>query len=76
MSNIKTKLNYSEFPECSKEALNYVVKTFSSDPQRVPGRGGSGEGFAVDIAQEYIIDKLRKKGNNNKVHDYFNIYIQ
>ncbi|KAL4241081.1 hypothetical protein ACF0H5_001859 [Mactra antiquata] len=67
MSNITTKLNYSEFPECSKEALNFVVKTFSSDPNRgVPGRSSSGDSYAINIAQEYVIDKLRKRGKDNK----------
>lgn len=75
MSNIMIKLQYLEFPECTREALNYLVRNFSSEsPRGVPGRGGGMENFAKEIAQEYIVDVSRRKGQNsrklNAVHEF------
>ncbi|XP_045214164.2 integrator complex subunit 15-like [Mercenaria mercenaria] len=74
MSSILKKLQYLEFPECTKEALNYIVRNYASDPHRgVPGRAGASENIAVEVAQEYIIDMSRRKGHKhrklNAVHE-------
>lgn len=61
------KLQYLEFPECTKEALNYLVRTCASDPHRgVPGRSSGGENVASVVAQDYIIEMSRKKGHKNR----------
>lgn len=76
MSNIRTKLQYLDFPECTKEALNYLVHNFASDSHRgVPGRAGSNENFALTVAQEYIVDVAKKKGLTSRVSTYCSDFV-
>ena len=68
MSSILKKLQYLEFPECTKEALSYLVRTCASDPHRgVPGRSAAGENVVSEVAQDYIVEMSRKKGHKHRV---------
>ena len=65
MTNILKRLQYLDFPESTKEALNYLVKCFSSQgggSTGIPGLGGGAENFAVEVSQEYVLFKSSKKG--------------
>lgn len=67
MSNVVAKLEQLEFPECTKEALHFIVRNLSESHRGIPGRGGSSESLATKVAQEFILDVSRKKGHKNKV---------
>lgn len=66
-SNIFMKLQYLEFPDCSKEALIYIVKVLSeSKLGGVPGLGASNEKLARDVAQDFIINVSSRKGHHSR----------
>ena len=67
MTNILMKLEYLDFPECTKEALNFLVKTLSDPHRALPGRGGSAEALALQVAQEFILEISKKRGHKSKV---------
>jgi len=75
MSNVhNTRIQHLEFPECTKEALNFLTKHYTNDSHRgLPGRGSSGEKLAIDVAQEFVIEIFRRKGHKNKVYPTFSI---
>ena len=75
MSSILMKLQYLDFPECSKEALSYLVRHFSSTQQGIPGLSAGNENFASEVAQEYILNISRKCGPNIKVQVSYKIRI-
>ncbi|KAL5018261.1 hypothetical protein ScPMuIL_003983 [Solemya velum] len=61
MTQIMKRLQYLEFPECSIQALEYLVLTHSSQPGTViPGFGGHEEEISIEISQNYILFQNRK----------------
>ncbi|XP_052791133.1 integrator complex subunit 15-like isoform X1 [Mya arenaria] len=74
MSATLARLQYLDFPECSQEALIFLVKHFSSEARHgVPGRTSPGEKLAIDVAQEFIVElykrKYHRKMKLNAVHE-------
>ena len=68
MPSILVKLQYLDFPENSKEALNYLVRCCSeSTHQGIPGLGGISENYVGEVAQEYILNLSRRRGHNARV---------
>ena len=68
MPSILVKLQYLDFPENSREALNYLVKCCSeSTHQGIPGLGGISENYVGEVAQEYILNLSRRRGHNARV---------
>ncbi|XP_063444912.1 integrator complex subunit 15-like [Mytilus trossulus] len=55
-TKILQKLRPLDFPECSKQAINYLVSCFSSDDHgTLPGLSGAPENLAHDVAKDYIL---------------------
>lgn len=55
-TKILQKLRPLDFPECSKQAINYLVSCFSSDDHgSLPGLSGAPENLAQDVARDYIL---------------------
>lgn len=55
-TKILQKLRPLDFPECSKQAINYLVSCFSSDDHAsLPGLSGTPENLAQDVAKDYIL---------------------
>lgn len=55
-TKILQKLRPLDFPECSKQAINYLVSCLSSDDHgSLPGLSGTPENLAQDVAKDYIL---------------------
>ncbi|CAG2210759.1 unnamed protein product [Mytilus edulis] len=55
-AKILQKLRPLDFPECSKQAINYLVSCFSSDDHgSLPALSGTPENLAQDVARDYIL---------------------
>lgn len=55
-TKILQKLRPLDFPECSKQAINYLVSCLSSDDHgSLPGLSGTPESLAQDVAKDYIL---------------------
>ena len=63
MSKILRKLSYLDFPECSKQALQYLTTCVaSSNPHGVSIPGLEGADFAAEVCHEYIHFREYKRG--------------
>ncbi|GAB1598984.1 uncharacterized protein C7orf26 homolog [Argonauta hians] len=54
MSNILKRLSYLDFPECTKEALLYLSRCLRKETGGIPGLGGGGEDYAVEVSRDFI----------------------
>lgn len=54
MSNILKRLSYMDFPECTQEALHYLSRCLRKEAGSIPGLGGGGEDYAVEVSRDFI----------------------
>lgn len=54
MSNILKRLSFMDFPECTREALHYLSRCLRKDAGTIPGLGGGGEDYAVEVSRDFI----------------------
>lgn len=54
-SNIMKRLQRMDFPDCTREGLQYIVSTISSqDGAAIPGLGGGSETAIGEVCQAFV----------------------
>lgn len=73
-AKILQKLRVLDFPECSKQAINYLVSCFTTtDHGSLPGLSGAPENLAQEVSKDFILFSFQ---NQRGKRVYFNKYFK
>ena len=77
--NMMKRLQHLDFPECTREALEYIVSAFASqDRSSIPGLSGGPETVVGEVCQAFVLFRT-KWGVKVQLHEHgkhFNIGYQ
>lgn len=60
VSNMMKRLRRLDFPESTREALEYIVSTFTSqDKSAIPGLSGGPETVVGEICQAFVLFRTK-----------------
>ncbi|KAL3876927.1 hypothetical protein ACJMK2_034708 [Sinanodonta woodiana] len=59
--NIKERLRHLEFPQCTRAALDHLVRCYADTGGGIPGLGGGTENLVDEVVQDYILNLSRKR---------------
>lgn len=56
MAKVLKKLQNLDFPECSRQALQYIASCYTSPHgASIPGLSSGGDNYALEVSQEFIL---------------------
>jgi hypothetical protein len=72
-AKILQKLRVLDFPECSKQAINYLVSCFTTtDHGSLPGLSGAPENLAQEVSKDFILFSFQnQRGKRVHINKYF-----
>ena len=60
MPNMMKRLQRLDFPECTREALEYIVSAFASqDRSAIPGLSGGPETVVGEVCQAFVLFRTK-----------------
>lgn len=68
-AKILQKLRVLDFPECSKQAINYLVSCFTTtDHGSLPGLSGAPENLAQEVSKDFILFSFQNQRGKRRLN--------